>query len=217
MEEKKMDMDLLGKQLRCPEGETGKEVAKRMNTSNQDMIENCIQALEIKDDDNILELGPGNGLHVNELLDLANNISFTGLDISEGMVEEAKNLVTSEKTAFQHFDGTNIPFEANSFDKIFTVNTIYFWEQPEKYAAEIKRVLKPKGIFTIAFADSSFMKDLPFIAQGFELYDEEKASTLFKSVDLDIVTVSHKSDIAISKTGDKVNRKYLVFQIAKPE
>ena len=41
-----MDMDLLGKQLRCPEGETGKEVAKRMNTSNQDMIENCISYLK---------------------------------------------------------------------------------------------------------------------------------------------------------------------------
>ena len=38
-------------------------------------------------------------------------------------------------------------FNEKSFDKIFTINTVYFWEEPEKIMTQIHRVLKPKGLF----------------------------------------------------------------------
>ena len=33
------------------------------------------------------------------------------------------------------------PFENNLFDKIYTVNTIYFWNEPDKCFSEIKRII----------------------------------------------------------------------------
>ena len=34
---------------------------------------------------------------------------------------------------FELFDGKKIHFHEKRFDKIFTVNTIYFWENPESH------------------------------------------------------------------------------------
>jgi len=50
-----------------------------------------------------------------------------------------------------------LPFEAASFDKVCTVNTIYFWRSLEVGFAEIHRVLTPGGRAVIGFLPKSHM------------------------------------------------------------
>ncbi|WP_192348554.1 methyltransferase domain-containing protein [Algoriphagus sp. Y33] len=52
--------------------------------------------------------------------------------------------------------------DSEAFDKVFTVNAIYFWSDPVVLAREIYRVLKPDGRLVVAFAGRDFMKKLPF-------------------------------------------------------
>src|SRR5690606_33437900 len=75
-------------------------------------------------------------------------------------------------------DGETLTFGDATFDKIFTVNTLYFWDAPERQLSEIRRVLRPSGIFCLAIASKAFMETMPFSTYGFRLYSAEEASQL---------------------------------------
>ncbi len=68
----------------------------------------------------------------------AKNIRFFGLEISKTMQQEAesinKNLLNQAHIEFQLYDGKTISFQDNSFDRIMTVNTVYFWENPTSHS-----------------------------------------------------------------------------------
>ena len=56
----------------------------------------------------------------------------------------------------------NLPFEDNTFDIVTAFETVYFWPDIEKCFGEVKRVLKPGGIFLIGMesngSDNLIMK-----------------------------------------------------------
>ena len=78
------------------------------------------------DNDNILEIGFGNGDHVPEILEAARGLQYAGLDISETMLHEATarnaQLIDSGTAKFHLGDGTTIDLPSNSFQRVFTVN-----------------------------------------------------------------------------------------------
>src|SRR5690606_41725940 len=83
MAEKDIDMRELEKQLSCPTGESGLEVAKMMHESNLGMTVNTIDLLEVGDGDFVLELGHGNCAHLELLLKRADDVRYYGLELSE--------------------------------------------------------------------------------------------------------------------------------------
>ncbi|MCC5905642.1 MAG: class I SAM-dependent methyltransferase [Balneolaceae bacterium] len=64
-------------------------------------------------------------------------IRYTGIDISKLMVEQAsginKEWIEERRADFILTDGKKIPFQNKQFDLVFSVNTIYFWEEPANY------------------------------------------------------------------------------------
>jgi len=121
-------------QIRKPEGKQGVEIAKMMNDSNQGMNLHTFAVLNPQPNDKILEIGMGNGFFVKSIMNLADDIQYTGYDYSERMVEEAKKLnqelIERKQVQFIQGEIENLPFAENSFTKIFTVNTFYFWKNP---------------------------------------------------------------------------------------
>jgi ubiquinone/menaquinone biosynthesis C-methylase UbiE len=96
--------------------------------------------------ESLLEIGMGNGFFVRNILEIDDTVSYTGLDFSVDMISESTRLneefIENGRAQFQLGEASNIPFPDNSFDKIFTINTIYFWEDPEKVLSEFKRVIE---------------------------------------------------------------------------
>lgn len=86
------ELRAIEKQLSCPEGELGIRVGYTMNESNIGMTLNSISFLSIKNNDSILELGHGNCGHLSKLIEEAENIHYTGIEISETMHAEAKKI-----------------------------------------------------------------------------------------------------------------------------
>src|SRR5260363_330976 len=86
------ELKILAKNLANPEGEMGKQIAKMMNETNITMTRESIKALLLEDGNNVLEIGPGNAGHLSYLLDFAENITYTGLEISETMTSEAESI-----------------------------------------------------------------------------------------------------------------------------
>lgn len=213
------DLKSLAKQLRKPTGDAGIEVAKLMNEGNIEMIKAAIEALQLKFGQSVLELGPGNADHLKIILDQAEYLNYFGVDISETMKTEAERInakyIELRTAFFALYDGTNLPFKEKTFNAVLTANTIYFWEKPAELLNEVYRVLKPGGRFTIAYGQKDFMKTLPFVKHGFQLYNDKDIKALVATSGFEIEEIQHKEDDAISKTGEKVRRQFGVAVLVK--
>lgn len=209
----------MARQLRCPAGENGLTVATQMHQTNQGMTHAAIDFLEIPPQAHVLELGHGNGTHLEYLLAHTQRIRYTGLDISETMHTEARRInkpyITQYPIDFQLYDGKAIPFADHTFDRFFTVNTIYFWSHPDVLLQELYRVLTPQGIGVIAFAQKAFMEKLPFVDNLFTLYDHTTLAALVQTSAFTLAGMENRTEAVISKSGEAVTRQYVLAKVIK--
>ncbi len=212
-------MKELAEQLRKPSGEKGLEVATMMHETNIGMTLEAIHHLDLKKGEDIMEIGHGNAGHLKFILDKADDLHYTGYDISELMHEQANTLnsklVQNNLAEFKLYDGRNFPDQDNHFDKILTVNTIYFWENPNEMLKEIHRILKPGGIFCITFVEKDFMKLLPFSVYGFTMYNPEDVEKLINNSEFELNEIARKTDFVQNKLGEKMNRKFATAVLTK--
>ncbi|WP_160136846.1 class I SAM-dependent methyltransferase [Chryseobacterium sp. c4a] len=214
----KEELKILAQNLANPQGEKGVEIGEMMNATNIGMTLESIRTLLIEDDENILEIGHGNADHVKSILSLAKGLKYTGIDISETMNMEAKRLNQKfeDQTEFVLYEGVKLPFENETFDKIFTVNTVYFWENPVEFLNEICRVLKDKGTFVLTFGQRDFMEKLPFTAYNFTLYNNDEMEELVSKSHFKRMKTSEKEEQIKSKTGNEtIQRIYTILTIKK--
>ncbi len=141
-------------QYRKPTGYFGKMLAKGMARAHKNFYKNTSKIMDLKLEDEYLEIGFGSGLFIKKYV--SNITKIAGLDHSEEMVKLAnefnKNLVKSGKAEFKHGDVLNIPWGNNKFSIIVAIETFFFWSEPEKSLKEIYRVLKPGGRLIIEMA-----------------------------------------------------------------
>ncbi|AGA77349.1 class I SAM-dependent methyltransferase [Echinicola vietnamensis] len=213
------ELKAIATQLSHPKGEMGIDVAATMHESNLSMTEKAIELLHLEKGDRVLELGHGSAMHVGPLLAEADGLQYAGLEISQLMHEEAKKHNTTwideGKAAFYQYDGKKAPFESGSFDKIFTVNTIYFWSEPKKTTMELKRLLADEGSLVIAFAQKRFMENLPFTKYGFTFYDDENVIELMAAVGLVPLEQSDVTETVKSKAMEEVEREFTVMRFSR--
>lgn len=209
----------LASQLSHPKGENGIATAKSMNVANDNMIRNVISQIDIFDNITILEIGPGNGLHISYLFDKNPSINYIGIDISELMVQEAtvlnSGLTNSQKAVFELTNAETIEKEDSSIDAIFTVNTLYFWKNPKSYLQEIFRILNKNGQLILGFVPKSTMEKIPFTKYGFELYDNESVQNLLEEVGFKIEKMVSETEEVLSNTDDKKIRIFTVIKALK--
>ncbi|SUX45248.1 class I SAM-dependent methyltransferase [Chryseobacterium indoltheticum] len=216
MEQK--DLKILAQNLANPQGEKGVEIGEMMNVTNIGMTLESIKMLLIEDAEHILEIGHGNAGHLKSILNKAKDLTYTGIDISETMSKEAQNLNKEfkDQADFILYEGRKLPFEDEVFDKIFTVNTVYFWDNPVEFLNEIYRVLKNTGTFVLTFAQRDFMEKLPFTKFNFNLYNNDEMEELISESRFKRMKISEKEEEIKSKTGDElIKRNYTVLTIKK--
>ena len=161
-----------------PTGLRGKLLARQLNKGNKNQYNAVLENIGIKTNDTILEVGFGNGYLINELFNQNIKIKVYGIDISEDMLNEAKS---KNKHAFKNGDLklfvediSKTSFDEDLFDKIYTVNTLYFWKDINEPFYEIKRILKSGGIFINVFSVKEHLNTLECTKHGFNKYDLEK-------------------------------------------
>lgn len=175
----------LAKHLRQPDGETGKKVGEQMNKGNKHICLNSYKVLNPTQENHILEIGMGNGLFVADLLSMADNIQYIGVDFSATMVQEASKInedyIAIGSVKFKEASIEKLPFKDATFDAITTTNTLYFWPNPAKNIQELLRVLKPTGKLLVAYRSKKCMDQLELTNYGFEKYKTDHVEALFKN------------------------------------
>lgn len=174
----------MAQQLRKPEGDMAEQVSLKMNQLNAEMNIHAISILNPQTAENILEIGMGNGYFVKDILAKSPYIRYSGVDYSQEMIKEAsllnKESIKKGKVDFSLGTASNLDFKDNTFHKALSVNTIYFWKNPEEELNEIKRVLKNKGELILGFRPSNNMLNFPFTKYNFNLYSEDELLNLLK-------------------------------------
>lgn len=208
-------LKLIALQLRKPEGEMGLQVAEKMNSSNALMNQWSIEQLQVSPMDNILEIGMGNGLFARDILVNDPSVRYSGCDYSETMVIEAcalnKQYIENGQARFIHATADKLPFGNHTFDKVFTVNTIYFWSRPAEELEEIHRVLKPGGLLIIAIRPASVMKKYPFVPYGFRLYEESDIRILLMENKFRVTEVLEKEEPEQEIGGESIQAATLII------
>lgn len=102
----------------------------------------------------VLDVATGTGDVAFRLKELDNNIHITGIDLSEGMLAEAKKKLSSRpeyngSMDFRYGDSLSLPFGDNEFDAITVAYGVRNFQNLEKGYKEMYRVLRPGGVICV--------------------------------------------------------------------
>jgi ubiquinone/menaquinone biosynthesis C-methylase UbiE len=118
----------------------------KMERHHLDITQKTLRLMELNPDERVLDLGCGSGWATRLLAQLAGHGRVVGIDISDEMVRQARTeSAQSHDIEFRVGSAAQIPSEDNSFDKVLSVESFYYY--PDQYRAleELFRVMAPKG------------------------------------------------------------------------
>ena len=121
------------------------------------------------DDKKILEVGCGNGLILERIINQTKNADIYGIDISNNLIEEAKRAIPLFKNNLLVGDASKLPFEKEFFDTVYS-NSIfqYFPDLSSKQKDQVLRQRfeglreKTGQVLGVDWIESRFSKRHPF-------------------------------------------------------
>jgi len=94
----------------------------------------------------VLDLACGNGFALALLADMGYRNLF-GIDFAENMVDEARRNVPA--AAVSRGPMEDLPWTDGFFDRVYSIEALYYAPRPADVLAEVRRVLKPMGTLDI--------------------------------------------------------------------
>jgi ubiquinone/menaquinone biosynthesis C-methylase UbiE len=188
---------VLSRQARKPSGLIGRYLmTKIFNAGNADLNSFVKETLNVQRNDRVLEIGFGPGKLINEMAALTTEGFVEGIDFSREMVKEASKensqFITEGRVKLHSGDCRNLPFDDSSFDKLCSINTLYFWKESEEYFLEMFRVVKPGGMVVIGFRDKEQMSRLDLDQNVFNDYTKDDVIRLLSSAGFSGSEILHK-------------------------
>lgn len=114
----------------------------------------------------VLEVGSGRGGGAAYVARYLKPNKIIGLDFSEKNVQLSQQNYQLPNLSFQQGDAESLPFENDVFDVVLNVESSHCYGSMEQFVQEVKRVLKPGGIFS--WADLRSIDELAALQQSFE-------------------------------------------------
>ena len=180
-------------------------VAPFLNATNMAFIRTSVELLGLKPDDRVLDIGFGGGYSLLALAERIPNGQVVGVDHSRDMVDAAASLIRARKLQarirVRWGNVVKLPFAARTFDKVFTVNTIYYWPDLSLGLREITRVLKPGGRLMVGFRSPASLRLVTLAWDNFKRYERQEVAAAMRNVGFRLLRVEHPT---LSQTPDNL-------------
>ena len=175
----------ISKQFSNPSGFCGRIIFSLMNRRNIPLYNETIRLLELSDNDRVLDIGCGNGYVLN-ILAKQYDCKFDGIDISQSIIDNAekrcRRYVKSGRMKFGCQNAAAMSFADGSFDRIYTINTVYFWENLYDTMQEIMRVLDVNGVFVNTLFSNETLDTFPHTKYGYKRFTIEELTNAGSSL-----------------------------------
>lgn len=149
--------EMIDFQHKEPRGLLGLYIGERMVRQHRPETAWTLSLLNLELSDDVLELGCGAGYAMKLLLKESQVNQAVGLDLSHSILRSAairnRKEIKMGKARFLHGNVNQLPFKNSSFSKIFSIHSVYFWEDLPSSLSEIYRVLKPGGCAIITYCN----------------------------------------------------------------
>ena len=141
-----------------PRGLLGHLVARIMALDTAAANRMVIDTLAPGPGDQILEVGCGHGRSLRLIAARVSHGRVVGIDPSDVMCAVAsrhnRRLIRAERVMVERGEAQSVPAPDDSFDKAFSVHTLYFWPDLDAGLRELRRVLRTGGQLLLAFHSS---------------------------------------------------------------
>jgi SAM-dependent methyltransferase len=118
-----------------------------MEVVHRPITERTLQEMHLSANDRVLELGCGDGWATRTLAARVGSTSqVVGVDVSDGMVQQAR----AKSTQFRNLrficgSAQQLPCKPDTFTKLLTVESFYYFEDQDAVLRELLRVVVPGG------------------------------------------------------------------------
>ena len=143
---------LMTKNMRSPsDGFLGKIAKHLMINFNEFIINDSVKKLDVRNNDEVIEIGSGNGQAIEKILQLTNK-KITSIEVSEKFRNQLIQKFSNQKVVFFSNDAKQLGdiIKDNTFTKLIAINVIYFLYPLSEYAKEFYRILKFDGVGLLA-------------------------------------------------------------------
>lgn len=185
----------IAENLRQPKGIFGWFIGSLMNHFNKGIIQFTVDAIPKKDVFCIVEAGIGSGKALELCAKRFPEAILHGVDISKSMLLKAKirnrKSLRKGNMKLHHAGISDIPLDDQSVDVLFTINTLYFWNDPDLVFKEVHRVLKNEGQFILSFNPKEEMKKGLYPKDLFTLYGSDEVKDLARTNNFEMIS-SHE-------------------------
>ena len=139
---------LMTQNMRSPgNGFLGNIAKELMIVFNEFVYNDSIKKLNVKKNDNVIEIGSGNGQGIKKLLNLTSK-NIISIEVSDTFRNKLIQKFKNQNVTILSNDAKNLSdiVKDNSFDKLLAVNVVYFLHPVIDYAREFFRILKINGL-----------------------------------------------------------------------
>jgi SAM-dependent methyltransferase len=178
-----MSMRLVARQFANPQGVFGWLVGRGMARSNADFSRWVVVQIQqhLKQPPRrIVEIGPGPGIGLDELLRRFPHAHVWGVDRSREMLRQSRRLnrgaLEAGRLSLVHGDVSAVR-DLAPVDLIAANHVLYFWRDPKRVLTTLRECLGPDGWLALGY---QLRQNMPSMAQkqfpreGFRLYDSER-------------------------------------------
>lgn len=190
---------LLARQLRQPSSVIGPLLlAPLWNRRNHALNDSAAALLSVQADDVVLEVGCGGGYLLGQLLARITRGTVAGIDASASMVAHCRARYLRQRRSgrldVRCASVGAIPFETNHFDKVVSVNSLFYWPSVEQGVAECGRVTRIGGALVLVFTSRRSLEGHGFARHGLALHDGLEVGRMVEHAGFTAVHVDERHD-----------------------
>lgn len=119
-----------------------------------DFPEWALTRLQWRGDEQILDVGSGVGLYYPHVIERGSNVGYYAIDQSPGMLHQHP---APQEVSIG--DAQALPFAEGTFDLVMANHMLYHIPDLERALLEVRRVLKPEGVFLAATNSAQSMPE----------------------------------------------------------